>query len=149
MSGLIVTSDFLQDVARAFATLIHRRLLAIVSSTYDAQAFGDAAVVLAGSGLRVRLVRDRSQVIAEVACADRPTAWSSLQRVLQVILGPAAPAEGILTTDEAARIVEAYHVQLQDACSPARVGETRARLAELDRQALKEFIERKKGGRSE
>jgi hypothetical protein len=148
MGASMISSDFLQDVARACANLIQRGLLVVVSSTYDARAFGNAAVVLAGGALRVRLVRDRGKVIAEVACADRPEDWSSLQRVLRVIIGSAAPPEGVVTTDEAARMVEGHWDQLQNACSPANVGATRAQLAELERQAMKAFIERAKGGRN-
>lgn len=144
MSGPIVTSDFLEDVSRAFAGLIQRGMLAAVSSTYDAQAFGNAAVVLAGAGLRVRVVRDRGQVLAEVACADRPEEWSSLQRMLRAILGDEAPPEGILTTDEAALLVERYLTQLQDGCSPAKAVEMSARLGELERQAMRAFIDRTK-----
>jgi hypothetical protein len=140
----MVSSDFLDDVARAFASMIRRDLVSIVESAWDGQAFGNAVVTLGGRNFRLRLVRDRSQVIAEVACSDRPNDWSSLQRMLQLVLGSGAPFEGVLTTDEVATMLEKYYLQLQDVCSSANVSTTRAKLGEIESQAMKTFMERAK-----
>jgi hypothetical protein len=144
----MVTSDLLDDVARAFGALIQRELLRVVGSTYDEKAFGNATVTLAAQNFRVRLVRDRGQIVAEVACDGTAEDWSSLQRVLHATLGSIAPPEGIVSADEAGLLVEQFYNHLRDACSPANIGGTRARLVEIEQETMKAFLERARAGRN-
>jgi len=139
-------SDLLDDVARVFGVLIQGGCLSVVQSLYDENAFGNAVVTLAASNFRLRLVRDRGQLVAEVACDDRPDDWSSLQRFLHATVGSLAPPEGVVSVHEAALMVETFYDSIQDACASAKIAETRARLAKLEQQAMKAFIERAKAG---
>ncbi len=132
---------FLEEVTGAFAALIARGSLAVVASRYDPYAFGNALVILAGGRLRVRLVRDRGPVMADVSGVDNSEQWSPLQRVLRTFLGSAGPADSVLTPAEAAGMVDQYYDDLQSAFSPALLGRTRAKLAELAREAERNFIE--------
>lgn len=58
---------FEKEVQAAFAFVSHGRLPSVVRSTYDPDAFGNAVVELEGEQLRVRVVRDRSQILVDLA----------------------------------------------------------------------------------
>jgi hypothetical protein len=59
--------EFEEAVQKAFAFVSHARPPEVVRSIYDPEAFGNAIVELCGEQLRVRVVRDRSQIVVELA----------------------------------------------------------------------------------
>lgn len=137
-------SDFMQSVTEAFRSLLSRGLLNVESSGYDAQAFGNAFVTLAGQNLRVRMIRDRGDILAEAASSLRPDDWFPLQRVVRAVGVASAPAEGLLTPQQAADMVERYFPELDRGFGRGHIDHTRTALAELERFATKRLMDRVK-----
>jgi hypothetical protein len=141
-------SDFLKTVTEAFKDLLTRGLLNVESSNYDAQAFGNAVVVLVGRNLRFRMIRDRGETLADVASRLDPDNWFPLQRVIRAVGASSPPAEGLLTPEQAAEIVGRYLTDLEDGLGKDQVDQTRTVLADLERFALKRILDRgQKGGK--
>jgi negative regulator of replication initiation len=135
-------SDLLQAVTAALNALITTGVLAVEASTYDAKAFGNAVVVLRGRTLRVRFLRDRSQVFVELACLGLPEEWHSLQRVLAAVGAP-GPAEGPIDVDRSADLLVRHLLKLEaEMCGR----QTTERLAELGAEAKRNLLQRLKGG---
>ncbi len=130
-------SEFLREVTEAFAPLIDRGLLAVVSSAYDAQAFGNAFVVLSGRVMSVRMVKDRSEVFANACSARTPDEWEPLQRMLRAVGARNTPPEGLISATEAAILVQDSFDALESGLSPKRLRATRRRLRELAVDAAK------------
>ena len=137
-------SDFLQSVTEAFRSMLSRGLLNVESSDYDAEAFGNASVTLAGQNLRIRIVRDRGDILAEAASRLRPEDWYPLQRVILAVGVSPAPAEGLLTPQQAAEIVERHFPDLDRGLASGHFDHTRTALAELERFAMKRLMDRVK-----
>lgn len=135
-------SNLLQAVCAALDALIASGALTVDTRTYDASAFGNGVVVLRGLNLRVRFIRDRSQLFVEVACRRIPDEWHSLQRVLAAI-GLPGPPEGPLDLNIAADLL-VRHVQgiEGEVCRQ----ETQDRLGDLGAAAKRELLHRLKGG---
>lgn len=136
-------SDFLQAVTEAFRGLLDQGLLSVESSKYDDQAFGNAVVVLAGTNLRVRLLRDRGDVFAEAASALDPDNWYPLQRAIRAV-GTSSPPEGLLTPVDAAKLVERHLKDLEKGLGSTCIDQTKTALADLERFATKRFMDRAK-----
>jgi hypothetical protein len=141
-------NDFLNAVTVAFRRLVDQGLLAILSSQYDEQAFGNAIVVLSGGNVLIRLTRDRGDVSADMASIAIPDEWAPLERVLTAVGVSAAPAEGLLTPTDAASLVEQHFSALNTGLGETRLGETRTRLAEIKRFKTVEAMHRLGGGKS-
>lgn len=134
-------SDFLQAVTEAFESLLTRGLLNIESSDYDAQAFGNAVVILTGRNLRIRVIRDRGEILADAASSGYPDDWFPLERVVNAVGVPSPPPEGLITLEQAAEIVERYFTDLDSGFGSSRIDHTKTVLAELERFALKRFMD--------
>jgi len=61
--------------------------LRIVEDDFDPKSFGNSLVVLESPCLRVRFIRDRGQVSAEVASCSDPGIWWNLEHVCELIPG--------------------------------------------------------------
>lgn len=59
----------------------------IVSDQYSPEVFGNCLVVLNGPQLRLRMVRDRGQILAYLAAFADPDRWWDLDFVLEAISG--------------------------------------------------------------
>lgn len=143
--GVDTMSDFLLVVKTAFEDLLDKRLLRVESSILCSEAFGNAAVVLSGRHLRIRVVRDRDQMFADAASCGSPEAWYPLQMVLRAVGVASAMPEGLLTPSEAAKLVEDHFTELDDGLAGHNMAITEAKLAELRRVALREFLDRSRG----
>lgn len=137
-------SDFLQTVTDAFKSLLSRGLLNVEFSGDDAEAFGNAVVVLAGRNVRIRLVRDRGDVVAQAASASDPNNWFPLQRVIRAVNASFSTHEGLLTPAEAAGLVERSFTDLDSGLGAACIDQTKAILAELERFAMKRVMDHAK-----
>jgi hypothetical protein len=130
-------SDFLRTVTDAFSSLISRGQLTVESSRYDAQAFGNALVVLVGGNLRIRIIRDRDESFADAASRWEPEDWSPLQRMIRAAAVASAPPEGLLSPAQAASLVDHHFPALDRALAADELERTKARLADLEQQALR------------
>ena len=59
----------------------------IVQDAYAPESFGNSVVVLDGPRFRLRLSRDRGQVLADLAPLNEPERWWNLVFLLEVIHG--------------------------------------------------------------
>ena len=85
--------DFV-EVARRHLQALSGQGFVETSARYDAEAFGNALVELRSPELRIRLVRDRSQLFVSVAPEPAPERWFDLA-VLAAWLGRREMAEAI------------------------------------------------------
>lgn len=138
-------SDFLKAVSDAFSAATMGGRLKVESSRYDAQAFGNAFVVLAGANLRVRVIRDRDDVFADAASCVEPEDWYPLQRVIRAVGVSPPPPEGLLSPAETARLVECNFSALDAGLAPDAWNRTKAKLAQLGQEALARMTNRLKG----
>ncbi len=134
-------SDFLQAVTDAFKSLLSSELLAVEFSGHDAQDFGNAVVVLAGRNVRIRMLRDRGDVVAQAASALEPDNWFPLQRVIRAVNVSSSTHEGLLTPAEAAGLVERGFTDLDSGLGAAHFNQTRTILEDIERFAIKRVID--------
>jgi hypothetical protein len=146
MSDSVVESPFLTEVRSAFGGLLQRGALRIVSSAYDAEAFGNAEVVLAAQDFHVRLIRDRGDVLADVRSSVSHE-WRPLERVLRAAGVANAPPEGLLSVEQAALLIETQISALQSGFAPGSWAKTQRALHLLDADAVKR-AEQRWGNRS-
>jgi len=121
----IENSDFLVRVTSAFNNLLVRGALKLESSLYDPKAFGNAAVTLVGKNFRVRLIRDRADLIARIASAADAEDWFPLAWVLSAIGVPLPPPAGLLAPEQAAELVERYLNDLERGFDQSHIEQTR------------------------
>jgi hypothetical protein len=77
------------------------------SSTYHPTTFGDSSVGFANGSFRVRFVRDRGRVYADVASLSAPNSWQSLVEVLGAVETPRATLTQNLRHDDLCSLVRA------------------------------------------
>ena len=141
MSDPIPESPFLTEVRSAFDGPLQRGVLTLRSSAYDEEAFGNAEVVLAGQNFQVRLVRDRGDVFADVRSSVSPE-WRPLERVLRAVGVAGVPPEGLLSVEQAAKLIERHFSALESGFAPGSSAETQRMLRMLDADAVKKAEER-------
>lgn len=135
-------SDFYREVAAAFSGLLGESLV-VESSIYSARSFGNAMVVLAEAGFRLRLSRDRGDTTAEVLCGDDPARadnWFPLEWVVAAATGSPRPTVREVTPTHAARLVTEHRGHLRDALAPTRIEATRRQLDGFARSAMRELF---------
>jgi hypothetical protein len=140
-------SSFADVVAHAFQGLLAQGLFSIESSVYDPNAFGNAAVVLVGGNLRVRVILDRGETFAEAASEVQPDNWYPLQRIIRAVGIREAPSEGLLTPKQVAELLARYYDDLNRGLDPRCLEQTRRELAEIECAATKRMMHRVKPGR--
>jgi hypothetical protein len=76
-----------QEVTEQLPWLFQDFGLRVVEDDFDPKSFGNSFVTLESTGLRVRFIRDRGQVSAEVASCSDPGRWWNLEHVCELIAG--------------------------------------------------------------
>src|SRR5690348_336408 len=56
----------------------------VVFASYDPKTFGDSMVVLQSRALRLRIIRERGRIFAEVSPLEKPELWWDLGLILGV-----------------------------------------------------------------
>lgn len=59
----------------------------VVEDGFDAVSFGNSYVTLEAPGLRVRFVRDRGEIYAQVASRSEPHTWWALEDACELLAG--------------------------------------------------------------
>lgn len=59
----------------------------VVEERYTPDSFGNSLVILESVAFRLRLVRDRGQIFADIAAPSNPDKWWNLEHVCEIILG--------------------------------------------------------------
>lgn len=128
--------EFEKDVKHAFAFISTSAAPQVLETYYNEQAFGDALVVLEGDNVRVRVTRDRGQIMVDLAprgCRD----WFMENVVLQSVgIAPNALNEASdRTVQQAAKPIEANFTAIARAFSRENWKTTQADLeARLERR---------------
>lgn len=78
--------SLVEELSEQFAPLLRELDLAILEHSYERHFFGNSLVVLGSTSFRVRFVRDRGQVFADVAPLAQPDEWWGLEEVCRVVL---------------------------------------------------------------
>jgi hypothetical protein len=112
---MVAQSDFYHEVVDAFRALVEAKALTIESSSYNGRDFGNASIVLAGPGFRVRVSRDRGEPDADVASDKHPDSWFPLEWVIAAAIGERAPKPRLMTPREAAERVAVYFDRIRSA----------------------------------
>ena len=68
-------NELLQEVEKAFSRELKDGVLKVVEHQYFPETFGNALVVLEGLGLRIKLMRERSEQYALVVSVRKPEEW--------------------------------------------------------------------------
>lgn len=76
-----------QEVTEQLPWLFQDFGFQVVEDDFDPKSFGNSFVTLESSGLRVRFVRDRGQVSAEIASRSDPGMWWNCEHVCELIVG--------------------------------------------------------------
>ncbi len=103
-------------------------------------SFGDAYIVLASHALRIRIVRDRGEVIAEFQ-PDQPVKendWYDLGLVRRHLTSTSADSADV--DEEGAKFLRENLETIEDLFSPERFEETSNALRELGRLRAKEIF---------
>ena len=79
-----MTVPLREEIARDFPWLLSDLGFTVTYADWRPQSFGDSVLVLESKDLRVRFVRDRGQVWAEVQVSEK---WWPLYWVLEAIRG--------------------------------------------------------------
>ena len=140
-----MTNEFLEYVQRAFAKLAAERALRLHAAAYDAEAFGNAIVVLEGDDYSIRVVRDRSQVFVDLASPIDLENWHMLNRLLAVVHGDPQYEEtwgGSLHLEDAAAVIDEHHDQLVARLGRKNYADTRRELERLGRLAAARLFRR-------
>jgi hypothetical protein len=108
-----------------------------VAWSYNPKVFGDSMLTLESDTVRLRFIRDRGEIRANLASISEPETWWNLVALLEVIHGvkPETQLEGV------APLVRTNYSQLVQALGP-QLSETKKeleRLAEESRQMLLEW----------
>jgi hypothetical protein len=101
--------EFEETAVRAFGFIASNAKPKVTRSDYDAEQFGDAVVELEGDKLKVRVVRDRGQVMADLAPLGCPD-WFDEDVVLQSVGVADAKALEVIssrTVEQAAEAIAA------------------------------------------
>jgi hypothetical protein len=88
-----VVTNFMDAVKSAFLTNAKDLGFRIVGEE-KSEAFGDALVVLGSGDVRLRIVRDRSQIFADLGSIAEPDAWFDSTIVMQALGLATSPAFG-------------------------------------------------------
>lgn len=76
-----------QEVAEQLPWLFQDFGFRVVEDDFDPKSFGNSFVTLESPALRVRFIRDRGQVSAEIASGSEPRMWWNLEHVCELIAG--------------------------------------------------------------
>ena len=80
----ISMTNFTDDITSAFLPNVPNLGLTIVEEQAS-ETFGDALVVLWSGDVRVQIVRDRSQIFADLGAAAEPATWFDAALVMEAL----------------------------------------------------------------
>ncbi|MBS1912771.1 MAG: hypothetical protein JST22_12355 [Bacteroidetes bacterium] len=138
MMELIMRTDvsLKQEVAERLPWLFQEFGFRVVKERFDPEIFGNSYVTLESRSLRVRFVRDRGQIFADVASLSEPEAWWHMEHVCQLVVG--RNVESGFGLSELAALLRDNYSALADYLGP-KFAETKRELtrrAEERKQAI-------------
>ena len=86
-----------QDIVDKLPWLLNELGFRIVQDSYDPKVFGNCVVVLNGAWVRLRLVRDRGQILAYLTVPGKIDTWWDMDFLLEAIYGRMPEPEFELT----------------------------------------------------
>ena len=111
----------------------------IVNDDYSSESFGDSFVTLESSSLRVKFIRDRGQIVVEVASPFDPENWWYINDICEFILRKKNRPEFDLQV--VATLLRNNLPALTDCLGP-KFNETRRELKKRIKQREREILRR-------
>lgn len=132
--------QLLQQICPAFADVVNRHTLRIGSSSYDANAFGNAVIDANSERIRLRISRDRGDVSVDVGPAH-DVSWYALEDVLAFIEErPISLRHRTRIEDLAAAFDKKYEAVEQMLSDRGRIRELDKRVSEKKAALIREFF---------
>lgn len=132
-----------EEISGTCSSLLATLELTLVDEEYDPEFFGNSLAVFENGKLRVRLIRDRLQVFADLASHSEPERWWDLYRALELLDGvswdnvDAAEKYRLATVCD---LLVAHYCSLAELFSPERYGWTRDHLDELGNRRAERLV---------
>jgi hypothetical protein len=127
-------ASFTDDVRSAFLPNAKDLGFRIVADQ-KSEAFGDALVVLESDDIRLRIVRDRSQIFADLGSAVEPDTWFDSTIVMQALGLTTKPAFGgtdsQIVLPSIAAFLKSVWLELRAMFEPRHFAATKRQLLEL------------------
>jgi hypothetical protein len=125
---------FEDDVVRQFDFIAPDGAPRVASSVYDPAVFGNAVVSLEGEALRVRVTRDRSQLLTDVSPVHASESFD--EHVVLQLVGASAEADALATAEwrslaPTAAALRKHYARIVEAFAPERWVATKAELGRL------------------
>jgi hypothetical protein len=119
--------------------ILQRLGLTVMQDEFFPEAFGNALIIWGSPVLRLRIVRDRGPLLADVTAPAEPEDWIPLNNVLPLFGRPEQkPKE--CTMGSLLRAVEDVYAPLVEALPAERLEDTRKRAREVgNRRAIELF----------
>ena len=83
---MISSRPLKQEVTEQLHWMFDKFAFRLVEDDFDPKSFGNSFVTLETSGIRIRIVRDRGQVHAEVAARSDSEMWWNVEHVCELII---------------------------------------------------------------
>jgi hypothetical protein len=117
--------------------------LRVLYSDYDPQSFGNAQIGLEGEKLRLRVTRDRSQILIDLSPREVAAEWFDEDVVVELVAGRMA-AERLENFErplhDAAETLRSHWPAILDRFRGAAWSETRLRLRALQEERAKRLF---------
>jgi hypothetical protein len=112
-----MTTNNLEILLNAAADLVNKRQLRVVDKSYSYKFFGNAHVTLESPTIRMRLIYDRSQLMADIGSPSKPMlnheSYIDLVRTLNDIPNALRRNSGVWNdTTELVRAIDTHYDQL-------------------------------------
>ena len=89
-----MSATIYEEIRPFFSALLDEHGFRLVSESYEPASFGNGLIVLQSEDLRLRFVRDRGQVFADVGPSGQTGEhWHQLQRVMEFLQRHDSPAD--------------------------------------------------------
>jgi hypothetical protein len=109
--NFVMARNFTQQVYETVGPLLAEHGFSVVESKEDPQHFGDATILFESRLLHIRVVKDRGDILVDVAENALPTEWHKLEDVLQIcrpIMNRAGPPSMSFMKKAQAELLEEY-----------------------------------------
>jgi hypothetical protein len=133
----------LEEAVRGELSFLFRQHSATVTSNHRyPAACGNAIIVLAANGLFIRVIRDRDEILVDLAPAHAPTKWKLLSVAVAAVQttdkNPALVSWASL--ERAGRLLEDNWESLDAAFAPERYASTQSTILEIEAAKLAEWV---------
>jgi hypothetical protein len=125
----------LQEVGKESLDKLEAFNFTVVEEEYSPKSFGNSYAILQNQSLRIMLIRDRSQIMLQVAPLSETEEWLHLSDLLELLGSPDREILDLSTSnpnpDQVMKCVLKNYPEVSTALAPDNLGNTKARLEVL------------------